>query len=127
MMVLSVVILLFQLESHIHRSDIFLEADEISVIHKCNGNVSSYHSRQHCAQKIGYQHHLALYLGFYQKNLRPLSPPQMSSISYSAPFLHLNIITTAIIKKTLRIVPFHLTPKFELKKIYWELCDSQSV
>ena len=30
-------------------------------------------------------------------------------------------------KKTLRIVLFNLTPKFELRKSCWELCDSQGV
>ena len=31
------------------------------------------------------------------------------------------------IKRPLHIVPFHLTRLFELKKSYWEICDSQRV
>ena len=35
--------------------------------------------------------------------------------------------STATIKKYLQSIPFHLTRLFELRKSYWELCDSQRV
>ena len=58
----------------------------------------------------------------------PISPKQQP-VHHKWKEFHLPYSTThyTCIKKSLRIIPSHLTPKFELRKSCWEICDSQRV
>ena len=60
-----------------------------------------------------------------------INPPPLITHSYplsqTKEECHFPTIKQNLFKRTFQITPFHLTRLFELRKSYWEICDSQRV